>query len=136
MIGQAVLYAASRATSEAVESVTRRITWTAVAVTFMLCALVFGLLLAFWLVEAELGSTYAAGAIAAACAALGVVCLMMPGFIEWVQSLGKTQRSAVSTTVAAVQEEAKEAVDYFGALRVVGAAFLFGMGAARRLKHR
>jgi hypothetical protein len=40
----------------------------------------------------------------------------------------------VSTAVAAVDEEAKEAVDYFGALRVVGAAFLFGMGAARRLK--
>ena len=28
----------------------------------------------------------------------------------------------------------KEAVDYFGALQVVGAAFLFGLSAARRLK--
>jgi hypothetical protein len=30
--------------------------------------------------------------------------------------------------------EAKQAVDYFGAVRVVGAAFLFGLGAARKLK--
>jgi hypothetical protein len=33
-----------------------------------------------------------------------------------------------------VDTEAKEAVDYFGAIRVVGAAFLFGLGAARRLR--
>ena len=46
----------------------------------------------------------------------------------------KRQTSPVATTVAVVDEEAKEAVDYFGALQVVGAAFLFGLGAARRLK--
>ena len=39
-----------------------------------------------------------------------------------------------STTVAAVDEEAKQAVDYFGAVQMVGAAFLFGLGAARKLK--
>ena len=134
MIGNAVLYAASRATSNAIENVTRRVMWTAVAVTFLLCALVFGLLLAFWLAEARIGPLYAAGAIAAACAAVGILCLMMPTIIEWFENLRKRQTSAVATTVAAVDEEAKEAVDYFGALQVVATAFLFGMGAARRLK--
>ncbi len=136
MIGNAVLYAASRATSNAIENVTRRITWTAIAVTFLLCALVFGLFLVFWLLEARFGPLQAAGAIAAASAILGLVCLMMPAMIEWFEKLGKRQGSAVATTVAAVDEEAKEAVDYFGALQVVGAAFLFGLGAARRLKQR
>ena len=136
MIGNAVLYAASRATSNAIENVSRRITWTAIAATFLLCALVFGLLLAFWLLEARLGPLQAAGAIAAACAVLGLVCLAMPAVIEWFENVRKRQGSAVATTAAAVDEEAKEAVDYFGALQVVGAAFLFGLGAARRLKQR
>lgn len=134
MIGNAVLYAASRATSNAIENVTRRMTWTALAATFLLCALVFGLVLAFWLLEARVGSLQAAGAIAAACAAVGLVCLIMPSVIEWFEKLLKQESSAVATTVAAVDEEAKEAVDYFGALQMVGAAFLFGLGAARRLK--
>jgi hypothetical protein len=44
--------------------------------------------------------------------------------------------SPVATTAAAIDEEAKQAVDYFGALRLVGAAFYFGLGAARKLKRR
>jgi hypothetical protein len=40
----------------------------------------------------------------------------------------------MSTAVSAVDEEAKQAVDYFGAMQVVGTAFLFGLGAARRLR--
>ena len=46
----------------------------------------------------------------------------------------RAKSSSTATVVAAVDEEAKEAVDYFGALRVVGAAFLFGLTAAQRLK--
>ena len=134
MIGNAILYAASRATSNVIENATRRVTWTAAGAAFLLCGLVFGLILAFWLVEARIGTLYAAGAIAAACAGMGLVCFLMPSLIEWFEKLRKRESSAVATTVAVVDEEAKEAVDYFGALQVVGAAFLFGMGAARRLK--
>jgi hypothetical protein len=134
MIGNAVLYAASRATSNAIENVTRRMTWTVLAATFLLCGLVFGLMLAFWLVEARIGALHAAAAIALACAGVGLVCLVMPSLIEWFETRLKRQGSAVATTAAAVDEEAKEAVDYFGALQVIGAAFLFGLGAARRLK--
>jgi drug/metabolite transporter (DMT)-like permease len=134
MIGDAVLYAASRATSSAVESVTRRVTWVSIAAVFILAAFVFALTLAFWFLQDRLGSLQAAGIIAAVCAVVGLVCLSMPTLIERVQRARHRQESPVSTAVAAVDEEAKEAVDYFGALRVVGAAFLFGMGAARRLK--
>ncbi len=132
MIGNAVLYAASRATSTAIENVSRRLTWTSIAAVFLICALVFGLIAVFWFAEPQFGALYAAGGIAAGCAAIGIICLMMPSVIERFEQMRKRETSAV----ALVDEEAKEAVDYFGALQVVGAAFLFGIGAARRLKQR
>jgi MFS family permease len=130
MLGDAVLYAASRATSTAIENVSRRATWTALAATFLICGLVFALILAFWLAEPMLGALRAAGAIAIACVVVGLLCLAMPWLIERADRMRRQQTSPV----AVVEEEAKEAVDYFGALQVVGAAFLFGIGAARRLK--
>jgi len=134
MLGNAVLYAASRATSTAIDNVTRRAMWIAVAAAFFVCGLVFALVLAFWVAQPRIGALYAAGAIVGACLIIGVCCLMMPTAIEWIERLRKRETSPVATTVAAVDEEAKEAVDYFGALQVVSAAFLFGLGAARRLK--
>ena len=135
MLGDAlILYAASRATSTAVEDVTRRATWTAGAAAFLLSGLVFALIVAFWVAEQYLGARNAAGAIAVACLVIGVVCLFMPTIIERIERAGKKHQSPMATTVSVVEDEAKEAVDYFGALQVVGAAFLFGLGAARRLK--
>jgi uncharacterized membrane protein YqjE len=134
MLGDAVLYAASRATSTAIENVSRRATWTAMAATFLICGLVFVLVLAFWLAEPQIGALRAAAAIAAACVVIGIGCLGMPWLIERVEQMRRRQASPVAATVAVVDEEAKEAVDYFGAMQVVGAAFLFGLGAARRLK--
>jgi hypothetical protein len=134
MIGQAVLYAASRATSDAIDGVARRVIWTAVAAVFLVSALIFALVLAFWSLEPRLGAIQAAGAIAAVCLLVGLVALSMPWLIQRTARLFKKQQTAAAATVAAVDEEAKEAVDYFGALQVVGAAFLFGLGAARRLK--
>ena len=135
MLGDAVLYAASRATSTAIENVSRRAAWTVMAAAFLICGLVFALVLAFWLAEPHVGALRAAAAIAAACALIGLGCLAMPWLIERVEQMRRKQASPVAATVAVVDEEAKEAVDYFGALQVVGAAFLFGLGAARRLKH-
>jgi hypothetical protein len=130
MIGDAVLYAASRATSNAVESVSRRVTWAVIAAALLLCGLVSALVSTFWLVEPRIGAIYSAGAIALGCAVIGLVCLAVPGAIERIEQARKREASPVTV----VNEEAKEAVDYFGALQVVGAAFLFGLGAARRLK--
>lgn len=134
MLGEAVLYAASRATSTAIDNVSRRATWAATAAAFLICGLVFALILAFWLAEPQLGALRAAGAIALVCISVGLCCLAMPWALERVERAVKRQTSPVAATAAVVEEEAKEAVDYFGALQVVGAAFLFGLGAARRLK--
>lgn len=134
MLGDALLYAASRATSNAVDSMSRNATWYIIATTFLICGLVFGLVLAFWLLEPEVGAFLAAAYIAAGCALVGVVCLLVPTLARWLEAATPQSESPVAATMAVVDEEAREAVDYFGALQVVGSAFMLGVGTARRLK--
>ncbi len=137
MIGDAVLYAASRATSSAVEHVSRKAAWTATAWAFLLCALVSALVLAYQALQPTLGSVNTVALISAACLSAGLFCLAFPGLIERAErrrAQAEMNAAPIAATVAAVDEEAKQAVDHFGALRVIGAAFLFGLGVARRLK--
>jgi hypothetical protein len=134
MLGDAVLYAASRATSTAIENVSWRATWAAIAAAFLLCGLVFGLIVAFWLAEPVFGAVNAAAMIAAACGVAGLFCVFMPWLSARIERRRSRNVSPVAATAAIVNEETKEAVDYFGALQVIGAAFVFGLGAARRLK--
>jgi len=134
MIGDAVLYAASRATHTAIENVSRRLTWTAIALAFLLAAFVLALAALYLLIAPRLGALYAVGAIAAGCAILGIVSLSMPWFIERIEAKRHERGSPVANAVVAVDEEAKEVVDHFGPIQVVATAFLFGLGAARRLR--
>ena len=137
MLGDAILYAVRRATSTAVENVERKAAWTAAASAFLLCALISALIVAYQFLEPRVGTVHAVALISAACLLMGLICLLLPGMIERAErqsAQAARTASPVATTVAAVNEEATQAVDYFGALRVVGAAFLFGLGAARKLR--
>ena len=60
MLGDAVLYAASRATHTAIENVSRRAAWTGLAAAFLLCGLVAALVVAYWLAERYVGPLNAA----------------------------------------------------------------------------
>jgi hypothetical protein len=133
MLGDAVLYAASRATQDAIENVSRRATWAAIGGAFLLCALVLAIIAAFLAIEPELGALRAVGLIAGVCLAAGICALSVPWLTDKIESRRRA-RSAGSTAVAAVDQQAKDAADYFGAMQVVGSAFLFGLGAARRLR--
>jgi len=136
MLGDAVLYAASRATSTAFESVSRKAAWTVTAGVLFFCAFVSALIVAYQLLEPRLGAVNTIAAISAVCLLVGLFCLSLPNMIERAERrrlAAERSASPVATTVAAVDEE-KQAVDYFGAVQVVGAAFLFGLGAARKLK--
>jgi hypothetical protein len=82
MLGDAILYAASRATSAAIENVSRKAAWTAAASAFLLCALISALIVAYQILEARLGALNAAAFIAAACLLIGLACLSLPGMIE------------------------------------------------------
>jgi hypothetical protein len=134
MLGDAVLYAASRATHSAIENVSRRVTWMAVAGVFLTAAMVLAIIAAYMVAEPKFGSLIAIGIIAGVCVLAGLVSLSVPVLIEKAEARRRTKSSPMSTAVAAVDQEAKEAVDYFGAMQVVGTAFLFGLGAARRLR--
>jgi hypothetical protein len=134
MIGDAVLYAASRATHSALENVSRRVTWMAISGVFLIAAMVLAIIAAYMVAEPRFGPLAAIGIIAAGCVLAGLISMSVPVIIDKAEARRRNKGSPVSTAVAAVDEEAKQAVDYFGALQVVGTAFLFGLGAARRLR--
>jgi hypothetical protein len=134
MIGDAVLYATSRATHSALENVSRRVTWTAIAAVFLLAAMVLAIIAAYIVAEPKFGTLRAIGMLAGACALVGVIALSVPWMVDKAEQRARRKPSTVSSAVAAVDQEAKQAVDYFGAMQVVGTAFLFGLGAARRLR--
>lgn len=134
MIGDAVLYAASRATHSAIENVSRRVTWMTAAAVFLTAAMVLAIIAAYMLAEPRFGSLQAIAMIAGVCVLAGLVSMSVPVMIEKLEARRRNKSSPMATAAAAVDQEAKEAVDYFGAMQVVGTAFLFGLGAARRLK--
>jgi hypothetical protein len=134
MLGDAVLYAASRATHSAIENVSRRVTWAAIAAVFLIAAMVLAIIAAYMMAEPRFGSLRAIGLIAGTCVLAGIVSLSVPWMIEKSEARKRTRSSPMATAVSAVDQEAKQAVDYFGAMQVVGTAFLFGLGAARRLR--
>lgn len=134
MIGDAVLYAASRATHTAIENVSRRLTWAAIAIVFLLAAFILALIALYIVLDARFGALQSVGMLASGCVLLGIICLSMPWLIERAEARKHDRGTPTANAVAAVDQEAKEAVDYFGALQVVGTAFLFGLGAARRLR--
>jgi hypothetical protein len=70
---------------------------------------------------------------------IGLICLSLPGIIERVErrrAEHSRNAASVATAVAKVDNRAGGAVDHFGALRVVGSAFLFGLAAARKFPRR
>ena len=105
----------------------------------MLCALVSGLILAHEFIATKVGSLSALGLISVACVLVGLICLSLPGIIQRTQrrrAEHNRKAASVATAVAEVDNGAREAVDHFGALRVVGSAFLFGLAAARKFPRR
>lgn len=134
MIGDVVLYAASRATHSAMESVSRRVTWTVLAAAFLLTALVLAVIALHLVLEPRLGALASVGLIAVGSALIGIACLSMPAILEQIEARRRNRGSPTANAVAAIDQEAKEVVDYFGALQVVASAFLFGLSAGRRVR--
>lgn len=137
MLGNLFLYAANRATHGAVGNVARQASWGGLAAFLMLAGAIFSLVVAFVVLDARVGAASASVIIAAGCFVAGLVCLSMPQLLDWMETKPKsTTAEAIVDTSAVVHEEMTQAVDYFGAVRVVASAFLLGLNAARQLKHR
>ena len=138
MLGDAILYAARRVTSTAIENVERKAAWAAAASAFLMCALVSALIVAYQFLEPRISVVNSVAAVSAACLLVGLICLSLPNAIERAErhrTEAERKAAPAVAAVATVDQEARSALDYFGALRVVGAAFLFGLGAARKLKN-
>lgn len=135
MIGDAVLYAANRATGDAVAKVSRSIGWYAAGVLMLIVAAGLVLTGIFWLLQSELGSVAAALVIAGAVGLLGGASLAVPSLIA-AKEKADEQREAEVSPLADVSEEASQAVDYFGAARVLLTAFVLGISAGRTVKGR
>jgi hypothetical protein len=135
MLGNLFLYAANRATQGAVDNVSRKASWGGFAIFLMLTGIVFSLIVMFWLLQDRLGATSAGVIIAAGCFIVSLVSMSMPHLLDRIEAQAKpVPVSASPVTAAAVKTEMAEAVDYFGAVRVIASAFLLGLGLARRLK--
>ena len=77
MLGDAILYAARRVTSTAIENVERKAAWAAAASAFLLCALVSALIVAYQVLEPRIGMVNSVAAVSAACFLVGLICLSL-----------------------------------------------------------
>ncbi len=138
MIGEVVAYAASRATSGAVENISRHAMWFAAGIFVLLLGCFFAVLAAFWSLEPIYGAINSATGIAIVAIAAGMFCFVVPGIVQYFQRRRAIEAAKaadpVAETIKAVNIEASEAVDYFGPARVLATAFMVGVGIARQLR--
>lgn len=136
MIGSLFSYAASRVAGEAVDDIARKALWGSLAALMLLAAFVMSLILIFWWLEPVYGALPTIAGMTAGCAVIALIALSIPAIADWRKRKKKEEPLTVANTVAAVNDEAEAAVDYFGAAQVVASAFIFGLGAARTIRQR
>jgi hypothetical protein len=138
MFGSIAMYVANRAAGGAVGSVARWAPWGAVASVFSVICLAFASVAAYAVLEPGFGSAIAAGMIAAAALVLAGACILVPTALDAMERRRAARLVAeegpVAATVEAVNKETGAAVDYFGPLQVVSAAFLVGLRAGRSVR--
>lgn len=122
--------AAQLLTGDVVESVERRLIWTALAAVLLVAGLVFVLTAAYVGLSSSIGSVYAALILAFACVAAGILGLYMPTVVEEVEDVMEEDQSVAEQ----VDEKAHEAVDLMGPLQVATSAFMLGMTAGRKVR--
>jgi hypothetical protein len=136
MIADAVLYAAGRATGQTAEKITRTVVWYALAAFAFTVAAVASVLSLFWFIEPQIGAVYAALLLAVIGFILTAIFAFVPTMIHSIEVEVAKSKASGNESLAAVETEVREAVDYFGAAKVLISAFLLGLGAARSLKGR
>lgn len=136
MLSEAASYVTDRVTETAVERLWPKLALGAAIVTCLLSAIAFALVALYALLGPVLGRAEAAAVIGAGCLVLALV-LVLGG---WAYSRARRSHQSHDgdghATLAAVEEEAREVIDYFGTARVLATAFMFGFSAARRVKSR
>jgi hypothetical protein len=133
MIADAVLHAAG---GPAGQKLTRTFIWFALAAFMFTVAAISSVLGLFWYLEPRIGSVYAALVLALGGFMLTLLFACVPSMMSSIEAAAVSRKADLKTTSATVEAEAQDAVDYFGAAKVLISAFLLGLGAARSLKGR
>ena len=134
MFSDAASYVTDRITETAAERLGPKIAWGAAIATLVLAAIAFGLVALYAFIAPLYGPAEAAALIGGGSLALA----LLLAFVAW--GYGRWRRNSKITAqengqpFAAIDEEAREAIDYFGSARVIATAFMFGFTAARKVK--
>ncbi len=134
MLSEAASYVTDRITETVAERWGARLAWGAAITIFVLAALEFALVALYATLAPVYGRTEAAALICAGSFSLAIVLAFAGWGYRKVRRAHEAGVSGHGATFAAVDEEARDAVDFFGAARVIATAFMFGFTAARKLK--
>ena len=134
MISDATAYVTDKITETATERLGGVIVQGATIAIFAVGALTFALVAGYLYLALAFGRLEAASMLAVGCLSLAILAWLLPkAFRQGSRRLEK-DKSAPEAAFRAVDEEASDAVDYFGAAKVMATAFMFGFSAARRIK--
>lgn len=136
MFGKLLSLAASRIAARTIDSVERKIVWSVIGGIFFVAGFIFVLIFAFYGLKGYIGSLPAAGVLALACAAVGIIGFWMPPVLNWIerQASDADDKSSVAEFAETVEEETQTAVDVLGPAQVVASAFMAGLTAGRSVR--
>jgi len=136
MFGKLLSLAASRLAASTIDTVERKIVWSAIGGIFFVAGLIFILMFSYFILAAYIGSLRAAGVLALACVVVGIVGFWMPPLLNWIerQASDADEKSSVAEFAETVDEEAHNAVDVLGPVQVVASAFMAGLTAGRSVR--
>lgn len=137
MLGALVRGAANRAVHGMTDSIVRRATWGGAAAVFGLIGLIAAVIVAFWWLERHYSREIAGLFVVVGSFLLAAIAAFMPSMIERMEAHSNpTPAEGASEVVSAVVEETKEALDYVGPMRLIGSAFMVGLGMGRRVRRK
>jgi hypothetical protein len=138
MLTHLALFATNRATHGAVDALSRRASWGAVAALLLTCTIVFATIAAYAYLRPSFVPVGAAGLIGGTTLALALACMAALALRAMMEALHAKQHrdqvGPVTATVNVVSKEAEAAVDNFGPLQVVTTSFLVGLRPRRQLR--
>ncbi len=134
MISEAASYFANRLTETAAERLGPTIVWVIFIALGALAAVTFGLVALYAYLAPIYGNFHASAGIAVG-AVLFTVALIVGRWIHHrILRNAESKASRAEETLHSVDEESRDAVDYFGSAKVLATAFMFGFTAARKIK--
>ena len=134
MIADAAVFVADKFKQAAADRLGPTVVWAGIIAVFSTAALAFALVAAYFYLAPIFGSLEAAALLAAACVGVVAAMVVVPWTYRRLAKLFESTKEEESDALTALDDDARDAIDYFGAAKVMATAFMFGFSAARRIK--